>query len=63
MNFGLTYVWFPSVIEGYSDASWITNFKYHYSTSGRVFLLGGGAILGVLTKKTLSKIQLRNLNL
>ncbi|GJR69606.1 zinc finger, CCHC-type containing protein [Tanacetum coccineum] len=32
---------YPSVIEGYSDASWINNMEDHSSTSGWVFLLGG----------------------
>ncbi|KAK9723814.1 hypothetical protein RND81_05G027400 [Saponaria officinalis] len=44
MDYGLNYVGFPSVLEGYSDASWITNMEDHSSTSGWVFLLGGGAI-------------------
>ncbi|CAM9000448.1 unnamed protein product [Rhodiola kirilowii] len=44
MNLGLVYSEFPSVIEGYSDASWISNEEDHSSTSGWVFLLGGGAI-------------------
>ncbi|GKE12584.1 zinc finger, CCHC-type containing protein [Tanacetum coccineum] len=44
MNYGLSYVGFPSVIEGYSDASWITNSEDHTSTTGWVFLLGGGVI-------------------
>ncbi|CAM8986956.1 unnamed protein product [Rhodiola kirilowii] len=44
MNFGLVYLNFPSVIEGFSDASWISNEEDHSSTSGWVFLLGGGAI-------------------
>ena len=42
MNFGLCYLGYPSVLEGYSDASWISNGEYHSSTSGWVFLLGGG---------------------
>ena len=44
MHFGLCYSGFPSVIEGYSDASWINNKEDHSSTSGWVFLLGGGVI-------------------
>nr|GEU54217.1 hypothetical protein [Tanacetum cinerariifolium] len=43
MDYGLSYVGFPSVLEGYSDASWITNSEYHTSTTemgtmGMVFL-------------------------
>nr|KAJ0217072.1 hypothetical protein LSAT_V11C300142760 [Lactuca sativa] len=44
MNYGLTYSGYPSVLEGYSDASWINNLEDHSFTSGWVFLLGGGAI-------------------
>ncbi|GJW59596.1 zinc finger, CCHC-type containing protein [Tanacetum coccineum] len=40
----LTYSGYPSVIQGYSDASWINNMEDHLSMSGWVFLLGGGAI-------------------
>ncbi|GJZ77916.1 zinc finger, CCHC-type containing protein [Tanacetum coccineum] len=41
----LTYTGYPSVLEGYTDASWISNTKDNSSTSGWVFLLGEGAIL------------------
>ncbi|GKF08516.1 hypothetical protein Tco_0042740, partial [Tanacetum coccineum] len=40
----LTYTRYPSVLEGYTDASWISNIEDNSSTSGWVFLLGGGAI-------------------
>ena len=56
MNYSLTYVGFPSVIEGYSDASWITNLEDHSSTSGWVFLLGGGAFHGLSRSKLVSLI-------
>ncbi|XP_074301254.1 secreted RxLR effector protein 161-like [Silene latifolia] len=52
MNYGLTYMEHPSVIEGYSDASWISNVEDHFSTSGWVFLLGGGAISWASKKQT-----------
>lgn len=52
MDYCLTYSGFPSVIEGYSDASWITNKEDHSSTSGWVFLLGGGAISWASKKQT-----------
>ncbi|KAJ9550828.1 hypothetical protein OSB04_014873 [Centaurea solstitialis] len=52
MDYGLTYSGFPSVLEGYSDASWITNTEDHSSTSGWVFLLGGGAICWASKKQT-----------
>ncbi|KAI3701767.1 hypothetical protein L6452_27096 [Arctium lappa] len=41
IDYGLSYIGFPSVLEGYSDASWITNLEDHSSTSGWVYLLGG----------------------
>ncbi|GJQ95246.1 zinc finger, CCHC-type containing protein [Tanacetum coccineum] len=40
------------VLEGYSDASWITNSEDHTSTTGWVFLLGGGAISWASKKQT-----------
>nr|GEX20598.1 zinc finger, CCHC-type [Tanacetum cinerariifolium] len=52
MNYGLSYVGFPSVLKGYSYASWITNSKDHTSTTGWVFLLGGGAISWASKKQT-----------
>ncbi|GKD27156.1 zinc finger, CCHC-type containing protein, partial [Tanacetum coccineum] len=52
MDYGLSYVGFPSVSKGYSDASWITNSEDHTSTTGWVFLLGGGVISWALKKKT-----------
>nr|KAJ0216976.1 hypothetical protein LSAT_V11C300135700 [Lactuca sativa] len=44
MNYGLTYSGYPSILEGYLDASWINNLEDHSFTSGWVFLLGRGAI-------------------
>ena len=44
MTYGIAYVGTPSTLEGYTDASWITNMEDHSSTSGWVYLLGGGAI-------------------
>ncbi|GJV49702.1 zinc finger, CCHC-type containing protein [Tanacetum coccineum] len=41
-----------SLVEGYSDASWINNMEVHSSTSGWVFLLGGGAISWASKKQT-----------
>ncbi|CAM8950763.1 unnamed protein product [Rhodiola kirilowii] len=52
MNHGLVDAGFPSVLEGYTDASWITNLEDHSSTSGWVFLLGGGAISWASKKQT-----------
>ncbi|GKF39400.1 zinc finger, CCHC-type containing protein, partial [Tanacetum coccineum] len=52
MNYGLSYVGYPLVLEGYSDASWINHVEDSSSTSGWVFLLGGGAISWAFKKQT-----------
>nr|KAJ0190686.1 hypothetical protein LSAT_V11C800401250 [Lactuca sativa] len=52
INYGLTYNGYPSLLEGYSDASWINNLEDHSSTSGWVFLLGGGTISWASKKHT-----------
>ncbi|GJY96119.1 zinc finger, CCHC-type containing protein [Tanacetum coccineum] len=56
----LTYTRYPSVLEGYTDASWISNTDASWisntednlSTSGWVFLLRGGAISWASKKQT-----------
>nr|GEV65235.1 zinc finger, CCHC-type [Tanacetum cinerariifolium] len=40
----LCYDCFPVVLDGYSDASWITSSSDSKSTTGRIFTLGGGAV-------------------
>ncbi|XP_071719051.1 secreted RxLR effector protein 161-like [Rutidosis leptorrhynchoides] len=52
MDYGITYTGFPSVLEGYLDASWITNVEDHSSITGWIFLLGGGAISWASKKQT-----------
>ncbi|GJR13999.1 hypothetical protein Tco_0796651 [Tanacetum coccineum] len=52
MNYGLSYVGYPSVLEGYSDVSWINHVEDLSSTSGWVFLLGGGTISWASKKQT-----------
>nr|GFB77297.1 zinc finger, CCHC-type [Tanacetum cinerariifolium] len=52
MDYKLMYISYPLVLEGYTDASWINNTKDNSSTSGWVFLLGGGAISYVSKKQT-----------
>ncbi|GKB14699.1 hypothetical protein Tco_0848622, partial [Tanacetum coccineum] len=42
MDYGLSYVGFPLVLEGYSDASWITNSEDHTSTTEFVALAAAG---------------------
>ncbi|GJU10806.1 retrovirus-related pol polyprotein from transposon TNT 1-94 [Tanacetum coccineum] len=43
MDYRLTYTGYLLVLEGYTDASWISNTKDNSSTSGWVFLLSGAA--------------------
>nr|GEY37352.1 zinc finger BED domain-containing protein RICESLEEPER 2-like [Tanacetum cinerariifolium] len=43
MDYRLVYSGYPSVLEGYTYASWISNTEDNSSTSGWVFLLSGAA--------------------
>ncbi|GKC80541.1 zinc finger, CCHC-type containing protein, partial [Tanacetum coccineum] len=52
MDYRLMYTGYPLVLEGYTDASWISNTEDKSSTSGWVFLLGGGAISWASKKQT-----------
>ncbi|GJS44095.1 hypothetical protein Tco_0569138 [Tanacetum coccineum] len=52
MDYSLTYTSYPSVLEGYTDASWISNTEDNSSTSDWVFLLGGGVIFWASKKQT-----------
>ncbi|KAL0308195.1 UNVERIFIED_CONTAM: hypothetical protein Sangu_2989200 [Sesamum angustifolium] len=45
-NYGLHYTRYPAVLEGYSDANWISDSKATKSTSGYVFTLGVVQYLG-----------------
>ena len=40
----LQYSKFPAILEGYSDASWISSVGDNLSTISWVFTLGGGAV-------------------
>jgi hypothetical protein len=44
MNYGIHYSGDPKVLEGYSDANWISNAYELKATSGYVFTLGGGVV-------------------
>lgn len=44
MNHNLIYLGYPSILEGYSNVSWISNLEDHSSTTGWVFLLERGAV-------------------
>nr|GEX35912.1 zinc finger, CCHC-type [Tanacetum cinerariifolium] len=51
-DYGLSYVGYPTVLEVYSDASWINHVEDSSSTSRWMFLLGGGAISWASKKQT-----------
>ncbi|GJX20853.1 hypothetical protein Tco_0223530 [Tanacetum coccineum] len=44
VDYGLEYSRDPSVLEGYTDASWITDQEDYAATSGWIFTLGGGVV-------------------
>ncbi|GJX67500.1 zinc finger, CCHC-type containing protein [Tanacetum coccineum] len=52
MDYRPIYSGYPLVLKGYTDASWISNTEDNSSTSGWVFLLGGGAISWASKKQT-----------
>ncbi|KAH9726106.1 hypothetical protein KPL70_008133 [Citrus sinensis] len=52
MDYGIYYTGYPLVLEGFSDASWITDRDDHTSTSGWIFNLGGEAISWGSKKQT-----------
>ncbi|XP_050902310.1 secreted RxLR effector protein 161-like [Lathyrus oleraceus] len=43
-DLGLHYGRFPSILEGYTDVSWIYSVVDHKSTTGWIFTLAGGKI-------------------
>ena len=51
-DYGLHYTRYPAVLEGYSDANWISDVKNSKSTSRYVFTLGGVAISWKSSKQT-----------
>ena len=53
MNYGILYSGFLAVLEGYSDANWISDSYEIKSTSSYVFTLGGGVVAWKSSKQTL----------
>ncbi|PHT25799.1 hypothetical protein CQW23_34580 [Capsicum baccatum] len=51
-DYALHYNKYPAVLEGYSDANWITGSNEVKSTSGYVFTIGGGAVSWKSSKQT-----------
>ena len=52
MYWSLNFTKFPSVLEGFCDANWVSDNDEVSSTSGFVFTLGGGAISWKSAKQT-----------
>ena len=52
ITYGLHYTKYPPVLEGYSDANWISDNTETKSTNGYVFTLGGAAISWKSSKQT-----------
>ena len=52
INYGLCFNGFPSVLEGFNDAKWISDSDEMKSTSGYVFILGGSAVSLKFAKQT-----------
>jgi hypothetical protein len=44
MDYIIHYSGSPAVLEGYSNANWISNVDELYATSGNIFTLGGYAV-------------------
>lgn len=51
-DLSLHYSKYPAVLEGYSDANWISDSDESKSTSGYIFTLGGAAISWKSSKQT-----------
>jgi hypothetical protein len=52
LNYGVHYTRYPAILEGYSDANWISDTNDTKSTSGYVFTLGGAAVSWKSSKQT-----------
>jgi hypothetical protein len=53
MDYGIHYFGYPAVLEGYSDANWISDVDELYATSGYVFTLGGVVVSWRSCKQTI----------
>ena len=63
ITYGLHYTRYPLVLEGYSDANWISDNIETQSTSGYVFTLGGAAVSWKSSKQTCIARSTMGLNL
>jgi hypothetical protein len=53
MDYRIHYSRYPVVLEGYSDANWISEMDEMYAMSGYVFTLGGATISWRSCKQTI----------
>jgi hypothetical protein len=53
MILGIHYTRYPTVLEGYCDANWISDADEIYATSGNVFSFGGGVVSWKSCKQTI----------
>jgi hypothetical protein len=53
MSLGIHYIGYPTVLDGYHDANWISNADEIYATSAYVFSLRGGAVSWKSYKQTI----------
>ena len=52
-SYGIHYTGYPKVLEGYSDANWISDADGLKATSGYIFTLGGDAVSWKSCKQTI----------
>jgi len=53
MDYDIEYSGFPTILEWYSDANWISDSDETKSISSYVFTLGGGVVAWRSTRKTI----------
>jgi hypothetical protein len=53
VSLGIHYTEYPTVLEGYCDANWISDADEIYATSRYVFSLGGGVVSWKSCKHTI----------
>jgi hypothetical protein len=53
MSYGIHYSGDPNILEGYSDANWISDANELKATSGYVLTLGGGVVSWMSCKQTI----------
>ena len=52
LNYGIHYGTYPTMLEGFCDANWISDTNESKSTSGYVFTIAGGAVSWKSAKQT-----------